>query len=82
MAPQDTKEARLRRTIAQLAEANKLDRLFEISLIDTFAERYSLHPDVVFNTSFDTLIILNDLWNERSNYFDRYREIEGKLKEK
>jgi hypothetical protein len=62
-----------------MSEANKLDRLFEISLIDTFAERYSLHPDIVFNTDFDTLIILNDLWNERNNYFDRYREVETKL---
>lgn len=58
-----------------------MDRLFEISLIDVFAERYSLHPDVVFNTSFDTLINLNDLWNERANYFERYREASKVMKE-
>ncbi len=81
MAPEDTPSSRHRRAISKIAEANKLDRLFELSLIDTFAERYKLHPDVVFNTSFDTLINFADLWNERNNYFDRYREVESKLKE-
>lgn len=81
MAPQDSPASRQRKAISIAAEANLLDRLFEISLIDVFAERYSLHPDVVFNTSFDTLINLNDLWNERANYFERYREASKVMKE-
>lgn len=54
----------------------KLDRLFEVSLLDQYAKEYALDPDVVYHKEMNTLLVFADLWGERARYFDRFRAAE------
>lgn len=46
-------------------------------MIGIFAERFSLHPDSVYEkTSFNTVAGFLSLWKEKGEYADRYAEAE------
>jgi hypothetical protein len=68
--------AKKRGNIAKLAGVARLSPFADLSLINKFAERFSMDPDAVYNKSFDTVMNFHWLWKEQEEYQERYNEIE------
>lgn len=63
-----------------MAEVWRLKKFDELSLIGTYAEKFSLDPDHVFcNTSFNTVMNFLWKWKESDEYQERYQFIYSEL---
>lgn len=57
-----------------MAQAHRLRRFDDLSIIGEYAERFGLDPDKVFtHTSFDTIINFLEMWKESSEYQERFQ---------
>jgi hypothetical protein len=54
--------------IAKMAGIERIAKLADLSIIDTFAQTYHLDPDVVYVKSFDTVMKMMILWKERERF--------------
>lgn len=59
-----------------MAEAWRLKKFDDLSLIGKYAERFAMNPDDVFvNTSFDTVMNFLWKWKEGEEFQERYQFI-------
>ena len=65
--------------LSKLADSTKLDEVFEVSIIDRYAQKYGMDPDVVYQKEFDTVFLFIDLWKREGEYGERYRKAEKEL---
>lgn len=58
---------------AKAAGVDRLLKFSDLSIIGTFAEKFSQDPDWVYeNTSFDTIMNFIYMWKEQADYQERY----------
>lgn len=56
-----------------MARVNLLNGFDDLSMIDTFARRFSQHPDEVCdNTPFGTVVNFLEMWKEQDEYQERF----------
>jgi hypothetical protein len=65
--------------VAKQAKVDKLDSLFDLSIIDRFAHRYGKLPREILTERTDDVLPFLFLWKEQEEYRERYASAEKAL---
>ena len=57
-----------------MAKSERLSIFSDLALIDRYASRFGIDPDLVYYKSFNHVMNFVWMWNEQSDYNERYAE--------
>lgn len=64
-----------------MAQVDKLAGDYELSMIDRYAQKFHLDPDIVYHKEFNSIFVFLEKWKREGEYYDRYRAAEKSISE-